>query len=424
MFFKTDAERAAAQAAKARKDAGEAGASAASGARNLGAAVLATLAEVTAPQDDKSGRRHAQRARAKALKAAGKDRTAAEKAAAKAAKHGRKAADHSKVALGKRSEAAGGTVAALAGVASAKASEGAHHAAEVAREQGAHAAEVLREQSSHAAEVLRDRSAAASSAVKEKAGPLGEAAAEKAGIGAALIGALAAAAREKASETRDRAVVGVDHGIDVAVPRAQEGVAAMAPKVDHLRDLINDELLPKIQAMLGDVQTGKDRALAKDEGVVATLTGGPKVPARKKKGGGLIALGLLAAAGAAAAWYLSREQQAVATDPWASQAGQPDPWASRPAVEGSTGDALTTPVAPVATVEPVAVADPVAEPAVEMVVDPVAGDAELIEPADTAVSPVEGEPRILSNEELEELAADVPPSMDEADTSDEDRPRA
>ena len=69
MFFKTDAERAAAQATRARQDATEAGASAASGARNLGAAFLATLAEVTAPQDDRSGRKHAQKASAKALKA-------------------------------------------------------------------------------------------------------------------------------------------------------------------------------------------------------------------------------------------------------------------------------------------------------------------------------------------------------------------
>src|SRR5699024_6006886 len=97
-----------------------------------------------------------------------------------------------------------------------------------------------------------------------------------AGAGAALLAALAAAARDRATETRDRAVAGVDHGIDSAVPRAQEGVAAMGPKVDHLRDLINEELLPKIQAMLGDVQTGKDRVLTRDEGVVAAITGTPK----------------------------------------------------------------------------------------------------------------------------------------------------
>ena len=48
MFFTNEADRASAQAAKARQDASEAGSSAASSARNLGAAVLATLAEATA----------------------------------------------------------------------------------------------------------------------------------------------------------------------------------------------------------------------------------------------------------------------------------------------------------------------------------------------------------------------------------------
>ncbi|MGO0575794.1 hypothetical protein [Ornithinimicrobium panacihumi] len=376
MFFKTDADRAAAQGGKARHDAATAGSNAADGARNLGAAVVAAIAEATAPQDDRKTRRHAHKTRAKALKAAGKDRTAAEKAAAKAAKHGRKAADHSKVALGKKSEAAGGTVAALAGVAGAKAGKTAHHAAEVAREQGSHAAEVLREQGSHAAHV-----------VKDKAGPLGEAAAEKAGIGAAIVAALAAAAREKAAETRDRAVVGMDHGIDAAVPRAQEGVAAVAPKVDHLRDLINEELLPKIQAMLGDVQTGKDRVLAKDEGVVASLTGGPKTTGRKKKGGTMITLGLLAAAGAGVAWYLSRQQQAVATDPWASQAGSADPWASRAPV--------ATEVAPVADVA---------------VADVTTTDVTAAAPSAEVAS---GEAHMLTNEEMDELGSEQPPTMDE-----------
>lgn len=405
MFFKTDADRAAAQGAKARHDAAEAGTNAALGARNLGAAVVATLAEATAPKDDRKGRKHAQKAKAKALKAAGKDRVRLEKAAGKATKHGRKAADHSRAALEKTGAKAGGTAAAFAGLAGAKASKSAHKAAEVAREQGSHAAEVLREQSSHAADV-----------VKDKAGPLGEAAAEKAGIGAAMVAALAAAARDKAAETRARAVVGMDHGIDVAVPRAQEGVAAVAPKVDHLRDVINDELLPKLQAMLGDVQAGKDRALAKDEGVVAALTGGP-VKKRKKKGGTMIFLGLLAAAGAGVAWYLSQQQQNAATDPWASQAGGADPWASRPPTEGQVAAFENpTPVAPATDVPaadaalpgaPVAgtaaVADPVVEPVVD-VTEPVASTEQ---------------PRMLTVEEMDELAADTPLDEESATEVDE-----
>lgn len=313
MFFKTDAERAAAQATRARQDATEAGASAASGARNLGAAFLATLAEVTAPQDDRSGRKHAQKARAKALKAASKDRSSAAKAATKAKGAAGKASKHSRSALEKQSDKAGGRAAALGGMASARAAR----LADDARAQSAHAAEALR----HQRDALRDHGAHAADAVRERAhdaGPLAESAAAKAGAGAAALAGLAAA-------TRDRAVSGVDHGIDAAVPRAQEGVAGVGPAVDHVRDLINEELLPKIQQMLGDVQTGKDRLLAQDEGVVAAVTGAPK--AKGRKGGVLITLGLLAAAGAGLAWWLAQQQSQPAADPWASK-DKRDPWAA------------------------------------------------------------------------------------------------
>jgi len=313
VFFKTDAERAAAQATRARQDATEAGASAASGARNLGAAFLATLAEVTAPQDDRSGRKHAQKARAKALKAASKDRSSAAKAATKAKGAAGKASKHSRSALEKQSDKAGGRAAALGGMASARAAR----LADDARAQSAHAAEALR----HQRDALRDHGAHAADAVRERAhdaGPLAESAAAKAGAGAAALAGLAAA-------TRDRAVSGVDHGIDAAVPRAQEGVAGVGPAVDHVRDLINEELLPKIQQMLGDVQTGKDRLLAQDEGVVAAVTGAPK--AKGRKGGVLITLGLLAAAGAGLAWWLAQQQSQPAADPWASK-DKRDPWAA------------------------------------------------------------------------------------------------
>ena len=113
MILKTDADRASAQAAKARHDAGEAGSSAVAGARNLGAAVLATLAEATAPSDDKKGKRHAQKARARAVKAARKDREAASKAAARAAGHGRKAAEHGTAAADEQAGRAGGAIAPL-----------------------------------------------------------------------------------------------------------------------------------------------------------------------------------------------------------------------------------------------------------------------------------------------------------------------
>ena len=393
-FFKTDAERASAQVGKARGDAAEAGSNAASGARHLGAAVLATLAEATAPADDTGSRKHARKTRAKALKAASHDRAAAAKAAAKASEHGRAAAQHGRKALDTRSAEAGGTVAALAGTAGAAASVGAHRAAEVAREQGAHAAEVLRERSAHAA-----------SAVKERSGPLGESAAEKAGIGAAVLTALAAAAREKAAETRNRAVSGVDHGIDAAVPRAQEGVAAVAPKVDHLRDLINDELLPKLQTMIGDVQTGKDRVLAREEGAIAALTGAPK--ARRRKGGGLIAIGVLAAAGAAVAWYLAQQQRQQAADPWTSTT-DPDPWASRSPV--GTDDVTVAAVPPVTES---AVAEPVLDTATdELVTDELVADAPVTD-APVTDTEASGTVRMLEPEEIDELGSETPLAAEE-----------
>lgn len=309
VFFKTDAERAAQQAAKARHDAGEAGSSVASGARNLGAAALAGLAEVTTPQDDKKGRKQARKTREKALKLAEKNRQAAAKSADKARGHGTKAAGHGRKELDRQGAKANKTLGSYAGAASAVASDAGHRAADV----------------------LRDRTSDAAQAVADKAGPAAHSAAQgigqAAGASGAIIAALAAAAREKATETRARAVAGLDQGIDTAVPRAQEGVAAVGPRVDHLRDVINDELLPKLQAMLGDVQTGKDKALAKEDGALAALTGAPKK--RKRKGGALITLGLLAAAAAGAAYWLAQQSKAPATDPWArpSDTGT-DPWAS------------------------------------------------------------------------------------------------
>lgn len=390
MFFKTDAERAAAQAAKARQDAGEAGASAASGARNLGAAVLATLAEVTAPQDDKSGKRHAKRARAKAIKAAGKDRDSATKAAHKAREHGRKAAGHGKKEVTKRGEKAGGTISALAGAAGTRASLGAQHAAESARTHGAHAAEV----------------------VKDKAGPLGERAGETAGAGAALIAALAAAARDKAAETRDRAVTGVDHGIDAAVPRAQEGVAAVAPKVDHLRDMINEELLPKIQAMLGDVQTGKDRVLSEEHGAVAAVTGAPKKPHRK--GGLLIALGLLAAAGAGLAWWLGQQDKAPATDPWATPAGKTDPWASTASTSAPTGaSTVGTGTAAAAPLAGVSTDDATTTTATT---ESAGGPDSSAFGVGGTTTGTDTEPRMLDTDEIDDLGTEEPPSVDEQGT--------
>ncbi|WP_298751908.1 hypothetical protein [uncultured Serinicoccus sp.] len=459
MFFKTDAERAAAEASRARQDASEAGASAASGARNLGAAVLATLAEVTAPQDDTSGRKHAQKARAKALKAAQQDRESAAKAAGKARAAAGQARQHSRSALEKQSKKAGGRAAAVSAVGADRASRLAEdlrsqgeEAAKKARKQGKqtakdarkhgekaaknarkqgkqtakdarkhgtqavkdarHQGEVLREQGLHAVDVLRDRSAAA----LDQAGPVGEAAVARAGAGAAALAGLAAA-------TRDRAVSGVDHGIDVAVPRAQESIAGVAPAVDHVRDLINDELLPKIQQMLADMQVGKDRLLAQDEGVVAAVTGTPKP--RKRRGGALITLGLLAAAGAGLAWWLAQQQRQPAADPWAAKETR-DPWAastSTTSTSSATAAPATTTAATAGAVGSTTEKEStMSNDAQETQGDhPVAddgigedhgrvGDGDAADGADAGVAAPslndDGSPKMLDTEQIDELGSD------------------
>ncbi|MFK5645773.1 hypothetical protein ACI3ET_04540 [Ornithinimicrobium sp. LYQ121] len=432
MFFKTDADRAAAEAAKARQDAAEAGSTAAIGARNLGAAVVATLAEVTAPADDRKGKKHAQKARAKAIKAAQKDRADASKAATKAAKHGRKAAHLGRSAADHRAEEAGSLLAGLAeaakeqaGSTAGKTAAAAAGAAGTAKVAASHLADNAREQAVHARESLVERSGPLGDSAKE----LGSTAKEKAGLGAALVAALAASARERAEKTRTKAVAGVDHGIDAAVPRAQEGVAGVAPRVDHLRDVINEELLPKIQAMLGDLQVGKDRLLAQDEGVVAAVTGAPKAH-QKRKGGTLIALGLLAAVGAGVAWWLSQKQKAPATDPWASQVGD-DPWASRTPTSADPLDAApvvpvagVAGVAPLADVAPVADAEPLGrhstgvDPVADVEPEAVAPVAKHTSDADRPLGSIDTSeagslPRMLESEQIDALATDEPTPVEE-----------
>ena len=127
----------------------------------------------------------------------------------------------------------------------------------------------------------------------------------------------AGVAFDKAGSARDSAVAGLDRGIDSAVPVMQHGVHGAGEKVDKARDVIVDDLLPKLEELLGKVQTSKDDLLAKQDGVTAVVTGAPKKAHRK--GGVLIALGLLAAVGAGVAWYLSQQQKTTGddTDPWA-----------------------------------------------------------------------------------------------------------
>lgn len=149
-------------------------------------------------------------------------------------------------------------------------------------------------------------------------------------------------ARERAaagaSHTRDRAIAGLDKGVDGAVPLAQKGVAGVGPKVDQARDTIVDDLLPRIQELLGSVQTSKDDLLSRQDGPVAVVTGSPKKPSRK--GGFLIAFGLLAAIGAAVSYFQSQKSDSDDTDPWAGSSDRPIGGA--PGVDTQVRDTITT----------------------------------------------------------------------------------
>lgn len=129
-----------------------------------------------------------------------------------------------------------------------------------------------------------------------------------------------AAAIDKAAHARDSAVSGLDRGVDAAVPVMQQGVSDISEKVDHARDRLVDDVLPKLQEMLNNAQSSKDDLLAESDSRVAVVTGAPKKG--PKKGGFLIAFGILAAIGAGVAYYLSQQKSTTEsdTDPWAGSA--------------------------------------------------------------------------------------------------------
>ncbi|OLT42431.1 hypothetical protein BJF86_15060 [Serinicoccus sp. CNJ-927] len=139
--------------------------------------------------------------------------------------------------------------------------------------------------------------------------------------------------------------------------------------------------------MLAEVQSGKDRLLAQEEGVVATVTGAPKAP--RRKGGKLIALGILAAVGAGVAWWLSQQQSQPAADPWASKDGRPDPWA------GSTTSTASTPSTTATTTGAVGGA----------------AGASTME-GETTVSN-DGQARMLDTEQIDDLGTETPSSVEE-----------
>ncbi len=151
------------------------------------------------------------------------------------------------------------------------------------------------------------------------------------------------AAKERAAQARNSAVSGLDRGVDAAVPVMQQGVSDVSEKVDHARDRLVDDVLPRLQEMLNNAQSSKDDVLAKSDGRVATVTGAPKKS--PKKGGFLIVFGILAAIGAGVAYYLSQQKSTTEddTDPWAGSAD------SGTTAKPKNGAAQTTVAGPVET---------------------------------------------------------------------------
>lgn len=194
----------------------------------------------------------------------------------------------------------------------------AHRAREAASKAGGRAAKA----GGRAASTVQHQASTLAHSVKEKAGPRAE--------------ELATSAAGFASQARDRAVTSLDHGIDVAVPKVDAAVAQVAPKVDQARDVIVEDVLPKIHDMLVSLQAGKDDLLSRQDGAVAAVTGAPKK--RKRKGGMLLAFALLSAAGAGVAWYLNKQQSQPKTDPWATPSR---PIGGAPGVDSQVRDSMS-----------------------------------------------------------------------------------
>ncbi|MGB3761650.1 MAG: hypothetical protein WA966_00400 [Ornithinimicrobium sp.] len=196
-----------------------------------------------------------------------------------------------------------------------------HSVSDVISPKAAAAAAAAKGGAEQARSVALDRTADARSAAAERTAEARAAALERTADARGI-------AKEKATHARDSAVSGLDKGIDAAMPALQHGVEGVGDKVDSARDLIVDDLLPKLQEMLVNVQSSKDAALAKQDGATAVITGAPKK--ESKKGGLLIAFGLLAAIGAGVAYYLSHQKRTTEedTDPWAGAGATAEPVAA------------------------------------------------------------------------------------------------
>lgn len=240
-------------------------------------------------------------------------RTKTDVAADKVGKQTKKATKEAKKvgkAAAARGEAVKGSVLATAATALHSLSDSmapkAAAAAEAAKGSASNAKSVALDKTADARAAALDRTADARAAAMDKTADAREAAKERAHV-----------ALDKATQARDSAVLGLDRGVDAAVPVMQQGVSGVSEKVDHARDRLVDDLLPKLQDMLNNAQASKDDLLAKSDGTAGVVLGAPKK--RAKKGGVLIAFGVLAAIGAGVAYYLSQQKSTTEkdTDPWA-----------------------------------------------------------------------------------------------------------
>ncbi|WP_462418747.1 hypothetical protein [Kytococcus sp. Marseille-QA3725] len=141
--------------------------------------------------------------------------------------------------------------------------------------------------------------------------------------GAALSGLVPTVAATFAA-ARSRTAEGIHQGVDSSANTLSNGLDAAPDKVDHARDWIVDELLPRLQQMVDGTVDAKNDAAAKD-GALSALAG-ETVRRKKRKGGFLMVLGLALLGGAGYFWYT--DQQKRQGDPWKRVATTEDPWAS------------------------------------------------------------------------------------------------
>jgi len=117
----------------------------------------------------------------------------------------------------------------------------------------------------------------------------------------------------------------VEHGIEVAAPKLESAVTGLAPKVDTARDMIVDELLPRIAdtiaAWAAASTAAKDEAIARGQGAAAVISGDAVASPRGRRGRVFLVLGLFTASAAAVVAFMKRS--APKDDPWTTPLADP-----------------------------------------------------------------------------------------------------